>query len=250
VPGQEAPKTYRRRIRIETPVPGVVFGALEDTAHHVRVTLSFDDNQVRSAIGEAVRLPWTTCPGAAAGLASLVGATLTTSLPQLRALYRAPEHCTHFFDLAQLCLAQAASGRRERSYEAVGQASGARTEAHLLRDGETILEWTIEGGTIASPAAFAGVGLRQGFVRWCDEHLDDDAAEAAFVLRRAASMTGVANLRMDDFSVVAESGLSPGVCFTAQDERIMVAFRHVGSQRDYSANSDEMLEGFDDARPR
>ena len=247
---QEAPKTYRRRIRIETPAPGVVFGALEDTAHHVRVTLNFGDGRVLSVSGDAVRLPWTTCPGAAAGLASLAGSTLTTSLRQLRALYRAPAHCTHFFDLAQLCVAQAASSRRERWYEAVSCASGSDTVASLLRDGATVLEWTIRDGRIAAPAAFAGVGLREGFIRWCDEHLDDDAAEAAFVLRRAASMTSVANLRMDDFGLVAESGLSPGVCFTAQEERIQIAFRNVGSQRDYSANSDEMLEGFDDARPR
>ena len=91
--------------------------------------------------------------------------------------------------------------------------------------------------------------MRQGFVRWCAAHLDDDAAEAAFVLRRAASMSSVANLRLDDYRTVAESGLVGGVCFTAQPERIEVAFRNVGSQVDYSAVSDAMLAVFDEARP-
>lgn len=242
-------KTYRRRIRLESPHPGLVFGALEDTAHHVRVTLHVADNRVRSIAGEAVRLPWTTCPGAAAGLSSLVGTELTTSLPVLRELYDASGHCTHFFDLAQLTLAHAASGRKERSYEAISHPAGSATAASLLRDGQTLLQWTIEDGTITAPDSFAGVGLRQGFVRWCAQHLDDDAAEAAFVLRRAASMSSVANLRLDDYAMVAQSGLSPGVCFTAQPERITIAFRNVGSQRDYSTSPDAMLAGFDEARP-
>ena len=246
---QSEAKTYRRRIRLESPLPGVFYGALEDTAHHVRVTLSVADNRVRSITGEAVRLPWTTCPGAAAGLASLVGTELTTSLPRLRDLYDSITHCTHFFDLAQLTLAHAARGGRERSYEAISEASGPTTSASLLRDGDCVLEWTIEAGTIMAPESFAGVGLRQGFVRWCAAHLDDDAAEAAFVLRRAASMSSVANLRLDDYRTVAESGLVGGVCFTAQPERIEVAFRNVGSQVDYSAVSDAMLAGFDEARP-
>ena len=112
-----------------------------------------------------------------------------------------------------------------------------------------MLEWTIENGTIVAPDSFAGVGLRSGFVRWCDEHLDDDTAEAAFVLRRAVSISPVANLRMDDYAVAGESGLSGGVCFTAQPGRIEGALRNVGSQRDYSDSGALMLEGFEGARP-
>src|SRR5262249_41362523 len=84
VPQEDGRKACRRQIRIVTPRPGLVVGALEDAAHHVRVTLEFGEGRVRSATGEAVRLPWATCPGAAAGLAQLQGTTLTTSLTQLR----------------------------------------------------------------------------------------------------------------------------------------------------------------------
>jgi hypothetical protein len=248
VPGEDGRKAYRRQIRIATPGPGLVVGALEDAAHHVRVTLEFGDGRVRTATGEAVRLPWATCPGAAAGLAQLHGTTLTTSLAQLRQRYDPTAHCTHFFDLAQLTLAHAARGGTERFYEAVSCVAGDTTAASLTRDGRTVLEWTIQNGRIREPASFSGVGLREGFVRWCEAHLDDETAEAAFVLRRAASMAGVANMRLDDYAVVADSGLPPGVCFTAQPQNVKVAFRHVGSQRDYSQSGEGMLDGFEAAR--
>jgi hypothetical protein len=228
----------------------VVIGALEDTAHHVRVTLDFDDNRVRSVSGEAVRLPWATCPGAAAGLAQLRGTTLTTSLVQLRSRYDPTAHCTHFFDLAQLTIAHAARDRKDRFYEAVCSAAGDTTVASLTEDGQMVLKWTVRGGRILEPAPFCGVGLRQGFVRWCAAHLDDDAAEEAFVLRRAASMVGVANMRLDDYALVADSGLGAGVCYTAQPENVNVAFRHLGSQRDYSGSGAGMLKGFEEARRR
>ena len=130
---------YRRRIRIVTPEPGLVFGALEDSPHHVRVTVRFGDGRVHSVTGEAVRLPWATCPGAVDGLASLAGTELTTSLRRLRSLFDPPSHCTHLFDLAQLTLAQAASGRTERRYDAVCTRTGTRTEAALHRDRQPVL---------------------------------------------------------------------------------------------------------------
>jgi Protein of unknown function (DUF2889) len=241
---------YRRRIRIVTPQPGVVFGALEDSPHHVRVTVRFTDGRVQSVTGEAVRLPWTTCPGAVEGLASLAGTELTTSLRTLRNLFDPPSHCTHLFDLAQLTLAHAASGRTERTYDALCVRRGTRTEASLHRDDQPILAWSVENGTIIGPGDFAGVGLTKGFLEWCTQHLDDDAAEAAFVLRRASTISGVAGIRLDDYPVVADSGITPGVCYTAHADRIHVAWRNTGSQRDYRAGADGMLAGFADAVPR
>jgi hypothetical protein len=206
--------------------------------------MSFSDGRVRSIAGEPVRLPWSTCPGAAAGLASLVGSSLTTSLRSLRNLYEPSLHCTHFFDLAQLVLSHAASGRTERFYEVLGWASGPIKYASLRRDGEVVLDWKIDAGTITQPQSFAGVGLGQGFVRWCTDNLDDDSAEAAFILRRAASMLATVSLPFDDFAVAADTGLQPGVCFTAQPQHIRIAARNVGSTRDYSTSARGMLEGF------
>ena len=238
---------YRRRIRLVSPEPGVVLGALEDTAHHVRVTVTSDAGRVASIRGEAVRLPWVTCPAANAGLATLVGTELTTSLRQLRGAYSADQHCTHLFDLAHLAIAHAARGQHERLYEVVVSDREQPMPASVFRDGVKALEWKVELGSIVAPAQFAGVGLAGGFLSWCEAHLDDDTAEAAFVLRRAASMAAIAHMDFDGYATAGEARLRPGVCFTAQPERMAVAFRNVGSQRDYAATSDGMLLGFDAA---
>jgi hypothetical protein len=124
------------------------------------------------------------------------------------------------------------------------------TPAYLFRDGVKVLEWLVEPGrpaTIAAPEPFAGVGLAEGFLSWCETNLDDDTAEAAFVLRRAAAMGQIAHMDFDRWAGVGESGLRPGVCYTAQPERVAVAFRNTGSHRDYTAGPEGMLAGFDEA---
>ncbi len=267
---QPAPaRTYRKRIRVETCAPGMLMGALEDTAHHVRVKMRFEGARVREVQGEPVRLPWVTCPGAAEGLRSLVGAEATTALRELRRHYDPASHCTHFFDLAHLVLAQAArnlAGAAEpvRAYEAVVPApqgvgvvaagphtelrGGGVTTAALFRNGVCVLQWQLEGSRIIGPDPFTGLGLREGFLQWCEQHLDDERAEAAYVLRRVAGMWMIANLAMDAFDNVAQTGLPQGTCFTAQPERMGRAARNVGSQRDYSAPSAPMLEGYEASR--
>jgi hypothetical protein len=241
---------YRRRIRLLTPEPGVVIGALEDTAHHVRVTVISDARRVVSVRGEAVRLPWVTCPGAVAGLATLDGTELTTSLRQLRGAYSPAEHCTHLFDLAHLAIAHAARGHRERLYEVVVSDREQPMPAYLFRDGVKTLEWRVALGSIVAPPQFAGVGLAGGFLSWCDANLDEEGAEAAFVLRRASSMAAIAHMDFDAYRAAGEARLQPGVCFTAQPERMAVAFRTTGSQRDYTTTGDGMHLGFDDAAGR
>jgi hypothetical protein len=241
---------YRRRIRLVAARPGLVIGALEDTAHHVRVTVISDAGRVVSVRGEAVRLPWVTCPGAVAGLATLDGTELTTSLRKLRGAYSAAEHCTHLFDLAHLAIAHAARGHRERLYEVVVSDREQPMPAYLFRDGVKTLEWRVELGSIVAPPKFAGVGLAGGFLSWCETNLDEEAAEAAFVLRRAASMAAIAHMDFDAYPAAGEARLRPGVCFTAQPERMAVAFRNTGSQREYTASAEGMLSGFDQAAER
>ena len=246
---RQLPDVYRRRIRLVAARPGVVVGALEDTAHHVRVTVISAAGRVVSVRGEAVRLPWVTCPGAVAGLATLDGIELTTSLRQLRGAYSADEHCTHLFDLAHLAIAHAARGQRERLYEVVVSDRAQPMPAYLFRNGVKTLEWRVELGSIVAPPQFAGVGLAGGFL-WCETNLDEEMAEAAFVLRRAASMAAIAHMDFDAYRAAGEAKLRAGVCFTAQPERMAVAFRNTGSQREYTTTADGMLLGFDEAVER
>ncbi len=54
---------YHRRIRA-TSSPGLVNAELEDDFHHFRVRLQHDGEKIVEIEGDAVRYPWTTCPGA------------------------------------------------------------------------------------------------------------------------------------------------------------------------------------------
>jgi hypothetical protein len=237
---------YRRRIRV-VEREGAAFGALEDDAHHVRATIRHDRAQVTAASGEAVRLPWVTCPGSAAGIASLVGSPLAAVIRSGHDAYRPELHCTHMFDLAQLTVAQAARGTGARQYDIAVELPGddGIMRAAVDRDGERVLVWTIDHGTVTTPGPFEHAELHLGFRRRC-HGLDDDAAEAALVLRRGAWLAPISTMRFDDYDRVGPTGLPLGSCWTAQPERIEVAFRNQGSQRDYAADPDAMLAGFDE----
>jgi hypothetical protein len=229
-------------------------GALEDDVHHLRVVVRHDGARVTAVEGEIVRLPWTMCAGSVDGLTTLVGTRLADAR-DLGAAYDAQQHCTHFFDLAQLTIAHAARGPGAREYrctvvlpdsaaDADDEPAGEdRVRAVVTRDGVAVHEWDVRGGTIVSAGPFAGCSLRTGFRdRW--RALPDDDAEAALVLRRAVWMSPIRHMRLDDYEAVAATGVSTGACFTTQPGRIEVAFRRRGTQQDYDAAPDALLGGF------
>ena len=91
-PSRYGEGVYRRRIRLVLTDPGVVRAELEDDYHHFRCTLTFADGLITGCEGEAVRHPWTTCPGAMGLLRSLAGTPLDAAQhrdPRTRALQRA-----------------------------------------------------------------------------------------------------------------------------------------------------------------
>ena len=126
---------YRRRIRL---IAGdhTVSGELEDDFHHFRATIEHDGKQVTAARGEALRVPWTTCPGSILPLARLKGLNLSRSLLAAGKHTSSRAQCTHLFDAACLAVAFAAQGGRgERIWDAVvpDRVAGA-TVATLHRD--------------------------------------------------------------------------------------------------------------------
>jgi hypothetical protein len=224
-------RVYRRRIRLVAR-GAVAAGALEDDIHHVRVTVRHDGTRVIAASGEAVRLPWSTCPGSEAGIASLVGTELSAATRGLRDAYRRELHCTHMFDLAQLVVAHASrslfAGDGERDYLATVTPEGDAGDVHaeITMNRVTQLVWDLARGELP------GVG-------------EGDTAESAFILRRAVYLAPISSMHFDAYDTVGPTGLPVGSCWTAQPERIDVAFRHRGSQRHYADAPDEMTAGFD-----
>ena len=234
---------YRRRIRIETVGPGVVDAELEDDYHHFRCLLEHDGAVVTACRGEAVRYPWATCPGATGLVAQLVGMPLARGSTAVGAHADVAEQCTHLFDLAGLAVAHAWSGRARRAYAIdVPDRVGTISRPRLARDGETVLEWTVDGDTIAEPAPFAGRSLRGGFMTWAEQDLDADTAEAAIAMRRATMISWGRAVRLDDVATAADLGpVLQGRCHTFSEAHVHDATRMTGSTLDFTDAPERLL---------
>jgi hypothetical protein len=223
---------------------GVVVADLDDDFHRFRVTLSHDGTHVKRVEGEGLRFPWTTCPDAAGPLRELEGAPLA---PRATA---AAEHadpratCTHMFDLAALAMAHAAAGRGTRQYDAeIPARVDGRTRARLWRDGDLVLEWTVDDREgVVDPPPYSDAPWQGGFMKWADETLDADAAEAAIVLRRAVTIGMGRGMDLDVYARASEiAPMMNSICFTFQTPQVEVALRHRGASRDRAATPDALL---------
>ena len=237
--------SYRRRIRLVALSPTAVHAALEDDFHHFEVTLHHDGERVRDVDARSVRWPWTTCPSAAGPLRELAGMELSTRCLAVGGHADPRANCTHMFDLAGLAVAHAARGIERRQYDAevpLGTEGGART-VRLWRDGEPLLEWTIEGGRVEAPAPFDEAPWRGGFFRWAEATFPDvDDSEAAIVLRRSCEIGGGRGMDLDAFERASElDELMSGVCYTMQRGIAEHGLRNRGAIRDFDPDPDALL---------
>jgi hypothetical protein len=225
---------FRRRIGIHSTgdaAQGEVRGCLEDDFHHFRVRVVHRDGKVHQADGWAVRHPYSTCPLAANQLARLVNAPLNSLAHAVMRVTDPSEQCTHLMELAGLAIAAAARLTIRRWYDIeVPRRVAGRTLATLDRDGVRMLAWELADTTITAPEPFQGVSLRKGMAAWAFEHLPEEEAEAALVLRRCAliSLGRAMNL---DAQVHAEP---TGRCFVQQPARAEQGLRIAGSTIDFS----------------
>ncbi len=243
-PDDPAPPGYRRRIELRTSDDRSVVADLEDDFHRFRLTFVHDGTVITGLDGEAIRYPWATCPEAEARLGALIGTPLAERCTAVAQHDDPRQNCTHLFDLAGLCSTHAKAGRTHRRYDAyVPEAVERRTRPVLWRDGQAVLTWNVEKRTVVDGTQpFADVSLTGGFVRWVDETLDPETAEAAIVLRRAWD---IARARGRDLDVMADARplaeLLPGACFTMQPETAARAARMTGTARDFAARPDLLL---------
>ena len=246
--------SYRRRIVVDAQ-PGRARGELADDFHHFAVTIEHDGRSVTAIDGEGIRVPWTTCRGAAEPLERVVGAPIRRSLAQV-ARYTDPRaQCTHWYDVACLAVAHAArrqaGGAATRRYDLVlpDRREGV-TEPTLDRDGERLIEWRLAGLRItrARPQVFAGVTMSGP--SWSDFMKaasggggDDDFAEAAAVMRRGVFI-GLG--RQYDFeSITHAASFAPVVgaaCHTFSDAHRDEARKLPGTVRDFHAAPERILD--------
>ncbi len=196
-------------------VDGHVTGDMEDDFHRFHVDLFHDGERIVEMRGEALRYPWTECPGSAVRLRALEGMELSLDA-NAGARHTDPRvNCTHLFDLACLAITHAAAGRERRLYDiAVPDRQEARTRATLHRDRKLLLDWHVTGSTIEGDPPFGGVRLRKaGFVAWVEANLDPDTAEAALALRRSCFISMGRARNLDEApSAMVYMPLAKGSC--------------------------------------
>ena len=235
---------YWRRIHIEAVDDRTVVANMEDDFHRFRVTLEHGDGRVSSLKGEAIRYPWSACPGADSLLRRFEGLELFESCTALAGHDNPKSHCTHMFDLSALATPHARAGRTVRQYDAfIPDFVDRRSTPTLWRNGDKLLEWHTDRGTITGPAPFAGVSMTSGFVRWADGALDTETLEAAMVLRRAWDIGRARGRDLDHMETAAEllPFLPPAPCFTFQPDVVDRSKRMRGTARDFSADPDALL---------
>jgi hypothetical protein len=209
----------RRRIEIATrggpQGPGEARAAVEDTYHHFRVIVRFDEGRVTGAQAQSLRFPFSSCPAASGQLVQLEGMALSSVSSSVTKQTDASIHCTHMLDLAGLAIAAAARGIARRRYDCLApDRVDEITHPSLLRDGQPLLSWTVEHDEIIAPEPYAGHGLRQGFAGWALRNLSEDEAEAAIVLRRATNIS--IGRRLDLYSKGSPN--ITGFCYSQQAE--------------------------------
>lgn len=222
---------YRRRIELR-PSEGVVDAAMEDYLHHVALRLHHDGTNITEVEIGAERLPWTTCPVGVAGLAALEGVALADVGDLDRWMGGRASQCVHAVDLAVLAAAAARRGSN-RTYEVrVAFIDAGTREARMLVDESDWATWTLCGRELIADGRFAGLALdRATFSAWTAAHLDPEDAEAAFVLRRAISISSSRTMDMDSFTHAADGGGTEGSCHTFRSDVASVALRNRGSAR-------------------
>jgi hypothetical protein len=219
--------------------------AMEDDFHHFAVRLRHDGVRVTELMGEAIRYPWSTCPGAVAVLDTLLGSPLRPTPEDPGPKPHITEHCTHLYDVAKFAIAQAARGGRRQYDVVIPDPVNGYTEGDLSRDGVHLLRWTVQDRIITSPPKFAGHQL-SGRAVWPEGGIADaDELEAAMMLRRALV---IFRGRMSEYPEVTQADQVPGgfgSCFTYLPQNASHG-RWVMDEKNYTASAAPLLADFDE----
>ena len=230
----DAVPAFRRRIVVEAR-EGAALAMLEDDIHCIAVILRHDGRRVTLVEPHVDRLPWTTCPGAAAKLVETFDGQLLSDVTARR---DKKQNCTHFHDLAVLAAAHAGEpGRLVFDIFVSDAAEGIRL-LEIRRNGLVMHRWTERDGKLTAPAEIAGHRLHT--LRDWIGSLSGQTQEAARLLQWASLVAHGRTMPLDRQSNAVEL---PPNCYTFQPERAVLAAR-IDTRRDFSDGSQVPLAGF------
>lgn len=243
---------FRRRIvlyRHPNPSgPGSLEAALEDCNHRFALQASHDGHIITHIAAESQRIPFSTCPGAADALQTLVGHALPSQPGDLARTGQPRQHCTHLFDLLELALLHRLRTADQCTWEVVVEDEhDGHEQATVYFDGRPVHDWSVLHGRLQAPVSPEEQRLiGGGFGRWASSRYQGLEREAAYVLQRGYF---VAQARRFDVDAAAgrrasEDAMALGVCFTYQPERAVQAIRLNDTVRDFSDAATRPLEEY------
>ena len=218
---------------------GWIGGALEDDMHRFHLRFDHDGTRITRACAEALRYPWSACPGAAPHIAAeLTGALLADVAARDPAL-----HCTHLYDLAVVLAAHADDTLPTQFDMRVADRVDERTTATLAENGAEVLRWQL-AGTAITGGDHAGHDLRK-LSSW-KQALPPREAERATMLRRAVFISGGRQFTVPASETAADqAAMRMGVCFNYQLPQAAQSVRSPNWLSDFSVPGREPLAGFD-----
>lgn len=218
---------FRRRIRIE-PQPRAVAAMVEDDIHCMGVILRHDGSTVGEVVPLTPRMPWNTCPGAAA---KLVETFEGQALSEVTAKRDKKQNCTHLHDMAVLAAAHAFDSEPTTfDIYASDPVDGVRL-LEVRRNGQRVHRWIERDGLLEGAAGIEGQSLL-GMRDWIS-NLGEDDREAARLLQWGSLIAHGRTMSAEEQS---EAAALPANCYTLQPERAVHAKR-VGDRFDFSEGS-------------
>jgi hypothetical protein len=238
---------YYRRITLRPTrpsVPGdgmaVIEAHMQDHVHHMKVVLTHADGLVVSAIPQGVRLPWDMCPFGIAGVTRIAGMTVAQAREGLGWPGGRTANCVHMVDLARIALAHVDDTEPSAYAITVTPALAPVRAARIERDGQLLLEWTLDGDRLIGDEPFNGHTLRAAdFVGWRST-LSPGLREPATILRRACHIAPSRDINLDRMRVAAESITADSSCYTLQPDVIHQAHRQQGTFRVELTDEDQL----------
>lgn len=234
---------YYRRITLRPTVQSdgraQIEAHMQDHVHHMKVVVIHDGGRVISAIPQGVRLPWDMCPFGIAGVTRIAGMTIAQAREGLGWPGGRTANCVHMVDLTRVALAHVDDAVESVYSITVTPAFAPERHARIERDGQLLLEWTLDGEQLIGDEPFHGHTLRAAdFVGW-RQVLAPELREPATILRRACHIAPSRDINLDRMRVAAESINADGSCYTLQPDVIHQAHRQQGTFRIELTDADQ-----------
>jgi len=225
---------YRRRLLFVSDDRSIT-AQVDDTHHSYWLTLDHDGARVTAIDGAFMRAPNTACPGAPAGLASLIGQPIDAPVSETLARLPAALNCTHLTDLACWSLAQ--TGRSQLWEVVIPDQTAKPVWIEVLRDGSVVHRWQVADRHIVTPPHLAGRPIMKGFRSWARAQFDGEELLAATMLQRGVFVARGREYIVDQGDPVPlalAEGMS-GMCWSYSGAQLASATGSLNYVHDFTA---------------